>query len=96
MSNLIKGTFAADGDTEVFVAKRFTILLGTTSGNDYGSGTVTLYLKQADDFDWTADSTYTTGNNVLTTIDYVGGIKAKLTLSGSTSPDLDYSIKYEA
>lgn len=95
MATLIKGNFSEDGDSEVFVASRFTFCIGSDSGEDYGGGTATIYIKHAEDLGWTEAESYTTGSSVATSVDYVGGVIVKLNLSGSTSPDLDYSVKYE-
>lgn len=93
MSN-ITGNFAADGSSADIKTSKFTILLGhtTDTDNNFGGGTVTLYVSH-DGVNFTADSTYT-AEDVITSVEYVSGVVMRLTLAGSTSPDLDYSISY--
>lgn len=95
MAKTITGTFSADGDSEEFVATRFTIHLGTDSAEDFGSGTVELKSKRDDQLDWTTDSTTYTATDIIKQDADLLGAKFKLTLTGSTSPDIDYSITYE-
>lgn len=90
---MISGNFGADGNSEEFVASNITFCLGTDTNANFGGGAVSLKVKQDDQLDWTVDSTLTAG--VSTTIAYTGGLKCKIEMSGSTSPNIDYSIKYE-
>jgi hypothetical protein len=90
----VKGNFAANGDSVDFDSPKITVLLGHTTGskNDFGGGTVTLYVSY-NSVDWTAVDTYT-AETAFTTVEYNGGARFKLTLSGSTSPDLSYVVVY--
>ena len=91
----ITGNFSADGSSEEFVADRFLILLGTDTNANFGGGTVSVKLKKNDQLDWTADSkTYTSMDAIKQDGDFMGA-KIKLQLSGSTSPNLDYTITYD-
>ena len=95
MATIITGNFGANGDSEEFVASNFVIHLGTDTNSTFGGGTVTIKSKRNDQLDWTSDSTtYTSMDIIKPNSDFMGA-KFKLTLSGSTSPNLDYSITYE-
>ena len=94
MSESIQGNFAADGDSTEFVAKQFTVLLGTDTNEDFGGGTVEVKYKQIDQLDWTTDETTYIATAAFTSIEFVSGMQCKLTLTGATSPNLDYSIVY--
>lgn len=94
MAETITGNFAANGDSDEFVFDRATFLLGTVTNGNFGGGTVTFYVRHNDQLDWTADSTYT-ASGTKTTEEIAGGMRGKLTLSGATSPNLDYTIKYD-
>lgn len=97
MANLVQGTFSADGSTVTAVAKKFTILAGSDGGTGYGTnfggGTLNVECSHDGTRFTTVDSF--TAEGAKTSIEYVGGCVLKLTLTGSTSPDLFYSIKYE-
>lgn len=93
MTQQIQGTFAADGSSEVVTAGRFTVLAGSDGGADFGGGTLTVEISHDGVLYTTAYSF--TEEGAQTSVDYVGGVNLKLTLAGATSPDLDYSIKYE-
>lgn len=94
MADLKQGNFSADGSTTALPSvSSFTVLAGSDGGSNFGGGTLTIEVSHD-------DQTYTTAysfteEGVQTSVDYVGGVWLKLTLSGSTTPDLDYSIKYE-
>lgn len=94
MSELITGNFSANGDSEEFVASSFTLLLGTDTNEAFGSGTVEIKYKQNDQLDWSTDPDTYTASTVKTSESYVGGLKCKITLTGATSPNIDYSIRY--
>lgn len=93
MANRINGTFAANGSTTPVLASKFTALVGSDGGADFGSGTVTIEVSHDGTLYTTAHSF--TEEGVQTSVEYAGGVLVKLTLAGSTSPDLDYSMKYE-
>lgn len=95
MSRIIQGTFSADGDSVDFVANKFTALIGNDSAEDFGSGTVQIKYKQDDQLDWTTDPTSYNATATVTSDDFLLGVRVKLTMTGSTNPDVDYSIKYE-
>ena len=89
--NYVSGTFAADGDsTSILVKERATLFVGGDGGLDFGGGDVTAEVKGPDG-QW-----YSLGD-VMTTRD-VKGLELlmpgeiRLSLSGATDPDLDYSI----
>jgi hypothetical protein len=89
--------FDADGDSIVFKAKSFIISVGDSGAQDYGSGTVTLYTRILDDT-WkpVPDGTFTTGVNIKTSSAGLPAAEYKLTLFGSTDPDLNYTINYNS
>ena len=93
MTKIITGNFAADGSSEEFLATKLTYCAGDTTATDFGGGTLTLEVSQTGE-NFTTDNAIT-AEGVYTSIDYAGGMKCKLTLAGATSPDLNYSIKYE-
>lgn len=93
MANIINGTFAADGSTSPVVVRRFTVLAGSDGGTNFGSGTLAVEVSHDGVLYTTAYSF--TEEGVQTSVDFTGGVLVKLTLSGSTTPDLDYSMKYE-
>lgn len=94
MANIISGNFAANGSSDEFTANSITVCLGNDTNANFGGGTISLKVKQDDKLDWTVDSTYT-ATGTVNTIVYAGGLKAKIELTGATTPNLDYSIKYE-
>ena len=94
MGQLTSGNFSANGSSDVIVASSFTLLLGNETNNSFGGGTVSILVKQDGKNDWTTDSTYTTGT-VKSSIDFVGGLQVKLSMAGSTTPNLDYTIIHE-
>lgn len=95
MGSLITGNFSADGDSEEFVATKFLITLGTDTNDNFNNGTVELKVKLNDQLDWTTDSTTFTSADVFKQDGYLTGARFKLTMTGSTSPNVDYAIKYE-
>lgn len=94
MAKIMIGNFDSDGASEVFTASKFTILLGNETNEDFGGGTVSVQVRQSQKVDWTTNSTYTS-KEVLTSIEYTGGLRVRLVLEGATNPNLDYTIKYE-
>lgn len=94
MAKVEKGNFAANGDSVIVVASRATFLVGNSSASDFGSGSVTVEAEYGDSGEFTTIYTFTEEGST-TTEEFVGGIRFKLTLTGSTSPDLDYTIAYE-
>lgn len=95
MADIITGTFSADGDSVEFIARRFVVYLGTDSAEDFGGGTVEFKSKVHDAFDYTTDATTYTATDIIKQDNGLIGAKFKLTLTGATSPDIDYSILYE-
>lgn len=95
MTDVLTGNFSANGDSETFVARKFTVLLGTDTNKTFGGGTVSVKYKQNDQLDWTTDDTTYADATTFTSEEFVGGLKCKLTLSGATTPNIDYSIRYE-
>lgn len=94
MPDILRGTFVADGDSAALhPVSRFTVLAGSDGGTDFGGGTLSIEVSYDGVLYTTAHSF--TEEGVKTSNEYVPGVYLKLTLSGATSPDLDYSIKYE-
>lgn len=93
MSNRITKTFAADGSTEEFVASAATFLIGADTATNFGGGSILIEASH-DGVNWTTQDTITE-ETVRVTEEYAGGLRYKLTLSGSTSPDLFVSIVYK-
>ena len=89
---LLEGTFSADGSSDEIVFRKATILVGDSDGSDFGSGTVNLECTFKGSNFTTVHSF--TEEGAQTTIEFIGGIKGKLTLVGSTSPDINYQVKY--
>lgn len=88
----VSGTFSADGNSSsVEVNQRAIAFIGSTGGTNFGSGTVTVQL-QAPNGDWCSSQQVSTSSDVLA-IDVVIPTTIRLALSGSSSPDLDYSIQ---
>jgi hypothetical protein len=77
------------------VASKFVIHLGTDTRQNFGGGTVTIKSKRNDQLDWTSDSTTSTATDIIKQDAGFIGARFKLTLSGATSPNIDYSITYE-
>ena len=93
MAELVNGNFAADGSTVAVKAGKFTILMGDATATNFGGGTVTAEVSHDGVLFTTAHSF--TEEGVQASVDYTGGVVIKLTLTGSTSPALNYSMKYE-
>lgn len=94
MAKIEKGTFTVDGSSAVMEGvSKFTVLAGSDGGTTFGGGTLTIEVSHDGETYTTAQAI--TEEGVYTSIDYVGGVNLKLTLAGATSPDLDYSVKYE-
>lgn len=93
MSNkYISGNFAADGNSAIIeVSQRAIAFIGTSGGTDFGGGTATIQL-QAPNGDWCSSQQTALSSDVLA-IDVVIPTTVRLVLSGSTTPDLDYSIQ---
>ena len=90
-----KFNFSANGDSPEFVARKFVIHLGTDTNEAFGGGTVEVKSKGNDQLDWTTDATtYTATDIIKQDADFMGS-KFKITLTGATSPNIDYSITYE-
>lgn len=85
----IYGTFTADGSSAELTAQRLDFCVGDSS-SDFGGGTVTLEVKQNDQFGWTPAQTFTEAS-ADTTIN-AKGFKYRLTLSGATAPSINYSL----
>lgn len=93
MATVLKGSFAANGSSSTFVAGRATFNIGTDAGTTFGGGTVSIEGSH-DGGEFTTLYT-TTEEASYSTDNMVGGMVFKLVLSGSTSPALNYSVKYE-
>lgn len=93
MSNkYISGTFTGNGNSSsIEVNKRAIAFIGSSGGTTFGSGTVTIQL-QAPNGDWCDSQQTATASNVLA-IDVIIPTTVRLSLSGATSPDLDYAIQ---
>lgn len=93
MAKIIKGTFTDNGSSETFLASKLTVLAGSDGGADFGGGTLNVEVSHDGTLFTTAASL--TEESTKTIVDSVGGLLYKMTLSGATTPDLDYSVKYE-
>ena len=93
MAKIIKGTFTDNGSSETFLASKLTVLAGSDGGSNFGGGTLNVEVSHDGVLFTTASAL--TEESTKTIVDSVGGLLCKLTLSGATSPDLDYSVKYE-
>lgn len=93
MAKRINGTLAANGETDAVLASKFTVLAGSDGGTNFGGGTLSVEVSH-DGETYTTD-TAITEEGAFTSIAYTGGVLVKLVLTGSTTPDLDYSMKYE-
>lgn len=94
MAKSFTKTFTADGSTQEFVCDSFTFMMGNDTASNFGGGTITVELSH-DGENFTTDATSYTAGDIITTAPYTGGVVAKITLSGSTSPNLPISVKYE-
>lgn len=93
MAKTIKGNFADNGVSETVLASKFTALVGSDVANDFGGGTATIEVSH-DGVEFTTLGSLTEEGS-FNSETLAGGLLVKLTLSGATSPDLNYSIKYE-
>ena len=91
----IRGTFAADGNSaDAQIQQGGIIYVGSSTGESFGGGTVTVYLKAADGNYYASQITATASDvfeikpPVPTTL--------RLTLAGATAPDLDYVIQTDS
>jgi len=88
----VSGTFSANGSSSAIeVKERAIAFIGSSGGTTFGSGTVTVELMSPTG-DWCSSQQTSTASDVLA-IDVVIPTTVRLTLAGSTSPDLDYSIQ---
>lgn len=97
---MANGTFNSDGSGESVRLQygRGYMLLGAGAGQDFGGGTVKLEIRTADPSSG-ADAyiqmeAYTALPDPSPVVINLGGTSAvvRLTMSGSTSPDLDWAL----
>jgi len=100
----LEGTFTADGNSETFKARKFTIWLGTEGNTGFGGGTVKLWSRGTDavkfagdgisDDAYTLEASYTSAS-VINSVEYLGLSEFYLEVTGSTTPSLHYKIHKE-
>lgn len=92
MSSYIEGTFTADGESsEIVIERRGMAFIGSTSGQDFDGGAVTVQLKAPNGV-WYPSLNTTDQANVLS-IDVALATPIRLSLSGATTADLDYVLE---
>lgn len=88
----VSGTFTDNGDSsQVEVTARAIAFIGSSGGTNFGSGTVTVQLMSPTG-DWCSNQQTATASDVLS-IDVGIPTVVRLSLTGSTSPDIDYAIQ---
>ena len=86
----IFGTLTANGNSEEFVASNVDFVIGDDSSTF--NGTVKIQVKMNSQNDWTTVKELTEAGS-HTNVNHFG-LRFRLNLSGSTSPVINYAIKY--
>lgn len=87
----ISGTLTANGSSDTFMIRGTGIDIQLGGANStFGSGTIALEISPDGGTNWITDSEYTEAG-VHTGSMKQGGL-ARLTLSGASSPNLDYLV----
>lgn len=91
----IAGTFSGnDSSSSILVQEHAIVMVGSENGQDFGSGTVTVEFRGTDS-EWYASATSFTTVGVVT-IKPGLPVELRITLTGATSPDLDYVIRSDS
>lgn len=90
MSNRISSNFSADGSSSVFVVEGDSFYVHASG--DFGGGLIEIEVLLGDGSTWQALEWHTYATDFSKRVELGDGMKARLTLSGSTSPDVDYEI----
>lgn len=87
----LSGTFTEDGESSAIpVREAARVMVGSVAGGDFGSGTVTLQIRGADGNWYPSADTFTEADARI--FEARQPCSIRLSLAGSSSPDLDYSI----
>ena len=92
---MASGTFTANatGETAFLQYGKGFLLFDATSGNGFGSGTVTLQVKRADSATYVAVTTYTASPSPNPDgLDFGAPVHVRVVLASSTSPTLYWEI----
>jgi len=91
----VSGTFTDNGSSsQIEIKQRAIAFIGASGGTTFGAGTVTIELMSPTGA-WCASQQVASSSDVLA-IDAVIPTVARLTLSGATTPDIDYAIQSDA
>ena len=92
MSKYISGTLAADGSSSsIAILERGVLFIGSTGGTNFGGGSAYLQAQGPDGLWYTASEAYTASTTQY--LDMGSPTVVRLTIAGSSSPDLDYAIQ---
>lgn len=92
MQKYINGTFTEDGSSsEIAVKKTATVFVGSSGGQDFGGGTLEVDVKGPDGLWYSTDNA--TAEATILNLEMPNPGVVRLTLAGSSSPDLDYAIQ---
>lgn len=88
----VSGTFTEDGSSSSVLLKGSGLaFIGGAGGTTFGGGTVTIQAKGPDG-QW-YDSTVTTDEPDVLSLQFALPVEVRITLADSSSPDLDYAIQ---
>lgn len=88
----ISGTLAADGETAgIVIVEKGLAFVGGAGGADFGSGTVTVQAKGPDGQWYDTQETFSASD--VKSLSFNLPTEVRLSLSGSTDPDIDYAIQ---
>jgi hypothetical protein len=95
MNKAVSGTFSANGSSNpAQIIHGGVVFVGSAASKNFGSGTVTVEV-QAVDGQWYPSSQALTAADVLEVVFQEPSV-IRLTLTGSTTPDIDYVIQTDS
>lgn len=92
---MANGTFSANGTSETAFLQygKGFLLLDSSSGNGFGSGTLTLQVKRGDSSNWVAVTSYTSVPSPNPDgLDFGAPVHLRVVLASATSPTLYWEI----
>jgi len=91
----VRGTFVANGSSaEAQIQQGGLIYIGSAGGEAFGGGTVTVQIKGIDGNYYASQDTSTASD--VFAIEPPVPCSIRLTLTGATSPDIDYVIQTDS
>ena len=94
MAEPTTGTFTANGSTSEIrvLGGQALLFVGDSDGSNFGGGTVVVDVMMSNGTDWgTSADSYTAID--VDRLDFGESVIIRLTLSGATTPDLNWEVR---